>query len=639
MTIQNLSITQKITALGSIIAICVAVLIGLTSLHNSKNIIEQRMIESELPSKLQTISNHIGGEINELLGAAKQLSANTYILNWANTGNNNDTLLLKELNRLVDQYDLATASWANKNTAQYWNQDGFLRVLKNDAADGWFFAFTQSKQPYSISIYQESENDVKMFVNHQQPNGLGLAGLAKSITDMQKLLQQFKIEQSGFVFIADKNGLIQLHKDADKVAKVNIDSIYSTNIHNKLLDKNGFALEEVNINGQATLIAATPIKNTDLFVLAQVPKSEVFSSVNTLEWQIFTFTIITALIASVISYLLARSLASPLSTMAELFSRLGRGDANLAYRLPTSPQPELNNLTTGFNQFIEKIETAIVQVANESHGIRHSSDHVFAQAKQNSLALDKQKEQTISVAAAINEMGATVQEIAQSAANAAKLTNDSRDNTKQSHQQVLQSQTTISALASDIDGITEQVALLSKKTIDIASIVDSIRGISEQTNLLALNAAIESARAGEHGRGFAVVADEVRALANRTSQSTTEIQSMIEELTQISDDVVNDISQSKNKAQQSVSAMQNSVELLNNITETANEINDMATLIATATEQQNSVVNDVGRSIEQINEISDKSMSEQINTEQAIRDLATSAQTLDALVATFNQQR
>ncbi len=639
MTIQNLSITQKITALGSIIAICVAVLIGLTSLHNSKNIIEQRMIESELPSKLQTISNHIGGEINELLGAAQQLSANTFILDWANAGNNNDTLLLKELNRLVDQYDLATASWANKNTAQYWNQDGFLRVLKNDAADGWFFAFTQSKQPYSISIYQESENDVKMFVNHQQPNGLGLAGLAKSITDMQKLLQQFKIEQSGFVFIADKNGLIQLHKDADKVAKVNIDSIYNTNIHNKLLDKNGFALEEVNINGQATLIAATPIKNTDLFVLAQVPKSEVFSSVNTLEWQIFTFTIITALIASVISYLLARSLASPLSTMAELFSRLGRGDANLAYRLPTSPQPELNNLTTGFNQFIEKIETAIVQVANESHGIRHSSDHVFAQAKQNSLALDKQKEQTISVAAAINEMGATVQEIAQSAANAAKLTNDSRDNTKQSHQQVLQSQTTISALASDIDGITEQVALLSKKTIDIASIVDSIRGISEQTNLLALNAAIESARAGEHGRGFAVVADEVRALANRTSQSTTEIQSMIEELTQISDDVVNDISQSKNKAQQSVSAMQNSVELLNTITETANEINDMATLIATATEQQSSVVNDVGRSIEQISEISDKSMSEQINTEQAIRDLATSAQTLDALVATFNQQR
>jgi len=636
--IQNLSITQKITALGSGIAIFVAALIGITSLYSSEDIIEQRMIESELPGKLQTISNHIGGEINMLIGAAEQLSSNEFILQWAET-NNNDALLLKELNRLVEQYDLATASWANRNTAQYWNQDGFLRVLKNDEADGWFFAFKESRKPYSISIYQESVNDVKMFINHQQVNGKGLAGLAKSITDMQKLLQQFKIEQTGFVFIADKSGLIQLHKDSNKVAKANIDSVYEANISNEILSSNGFKLKEIDLDGQATLVAATPIENTDLFIVAQVPKSEVFASVSTLQWQIFTFTLIIALIASLISYLLARSLSSPLFKMGELFSRLGSGDANLAYRLPESSQAELNNLSAGFNQFISKIEVAIGQVATESHDIKRSSDHVFEQAKRNSQAIDSQKEQTISVAAAINQMGATVQEIAQSAANAAKLTDNSRENTMQSHNQVMQSQATISALASDIDGITEQVSLLSKKTVDIASIIDAIRSISEQTNLLALNAAIESARAGEHGRGFAVVADEVRALANRTSQSTNEIQSMIEELTQISDDVVKDISQSKDKAQQSVGAMQNSVELLDVISETSNQINDMATLIATATEQQSNVVADVGRNIEQISEISDNAMSEQMNTEQAIRDLASSAQTLDALVATFEKHR
>lgn len=637
MTIKNLTITQKITILGSTIAICVAALIGLTSLYSSEDIIERRMIESELPSKLHSISNQIGGEINELLGAAQQLSSNEFILEWARSNNQDDTLLLKELNRVAKQFDLATASWANRDTAQYWNQHGFLRVLKNDAADGWFFGFTNSNNPYSISIYQESPTDVKMFVNHQQTNGLGLAGLAKSITDMQKLLQQFKIEQTGFVFIADKSGLIQLHKDANKVAKVNIDTLYGNNVHSTLYNPSGFAITELSLNNEATFLAAMPIANTDLYVLAQVPKSEVFETVGTLEWQIFTFTLVIALVASMLSYLLARSLASPLSDMAELFSRLGSGDANLAYRLPESNQPELHNLSHGFNQFIHKIETAIKQVANESTEIRQSSNHVFEQAKNNSQSIDNQKEQTISVAAAISEMGATVQEIAQSAANAAKLTQSSQENTSQSHQQVLQSQATISALATDIDGITEQVTLLSKKTIDIASIVDSIRGISEQTNLLALNAAIESARAGEHGRGFAVVADEVRALANRTSQSTTEIQSMIEELTTISEDVVNDISQSKQKAQQSVGAMQSSVELLDAISETANQINDMATLIATATEQQSNVVADVGRNIEQISEISDRAMNEQINTEQAIRDLANSAQALDALVATFEK--
>ncbi|MBQ4831733.1 methyl-accepting chemotaxis protein [Pseudoalteromonas sp. MMG010] len=637
--IKKFSITQKITALGSGIALSVALLIGLISLYSAKDIMQNRLVNSELPGHLQTISNRIEGEINTLVNAAEQLSSNEFILNWANSQSNDETLLLKELNRLVKQHDLVTASWANRETAQYWNQDGFLRVLKKDAADGWFYTFTNSNNANLISIYQESENDVKMFINHQQLNGKGLAGLAKSITDMQKLLLQFKIEQTGFVFIADNNGLIQLHKDSEKVAKVNIDSLYGENIHQQLLRNNHFSLQEVTVDSEDVFLAATPIANTHLFVVAQVPKSEVFASINELQGLIITATIIVALIASVMSYLLARSLASPLSNMASLFSRLGTGDANLAYRLPPSNQSELESLSNGFNQFIEKIETAINQVANESHDIKNSCDHVFQQSKRNSSALDTQKEQTISVAAAINEMGSTVQDIAQSAATTAKLTDTSRENTSQTHDQVMNSQKAITSLATDIDMITEQVTSLSQKTLDIASIVDSISGISEQTNLLALNAAIESARAGEHGRGFAVVADEVRALANRTSQSTNEIQKMIEELTVISEQVVSEINHSKSQAQESVQSMQSSVELLDAISENANQVNDMATLIATATEQQSNVVHDISQNIEQISDISDTTLNEQFNTEKAIGELVNSAQTLDKLVDTFEKHR
>ena len=637
MALNQLTITKKITLLGSSIALIVAALIGATAIYSAKQIIEQRMIESELPSKLQAIDNYITHDINQMISAAEQLSSNEFVLEWARSGNTDDKTLLKELNRLVKQYNLATASWANRETAQYWNQDGFLRVLTQEQ-DGWFFAFTNTAQPFSISIYQESPTDVKMFVNHQQTNGIGLAGLAKSIDDMQAMLQRFQIEETGFVFVADKNGLIQLHKDENKVAKANLDDVYKTGITRTLLTQSDFNLQEIVLNGEATLVAASPIKNTDLFVIAQVPKHEVFSSIQVLQWQIISFAIVIALIASFAGLVLARTLSSPLSKMAELFTRLGSGDANLAYRLPDSEQPELANLSAGFNQFISKIETAISQVAQESSEIRQSADHVFQQAQKNSEALDNQKEQTISVAAAINEMGATVQEIASSAANTAKLTENSKQNTEQSHTQVTQSKEAIIELACDIDNITEQVNELANKTQAIASIVDSIRGISEQTNLLALNAAIESARAGEHGRGFAVVADEVRALANRTSQSTTEIQTMISELTSTSDLVVNHINHSKSQAQLSVDAMQSSVELLNAINDAANEINDMATLIATATEEQSNVVADVGRNIEQISDISDNVMREQIDSEQAIKDLANSAQTLDDLVATFDKR-
>ncbi|CAM3875671.1 MULTISPECIES: methyl-accepting chemotaxis protein [Pseudoalteromonas] len=636
MSYQRLTITRKITMLGIIIALSVASLIGITALLSAKTIIEQRMIQSELPSKLQAIDNYISLEINKLLSAAEQLSSNTFILEWAKSGNSNDQTLVTELNRVVKQYDLATASWANRDTAQYWNQEGFLRVLDRQQ-DNWFFDFKNSQLPYSISLYQEPNGDMKMFVNHQQTNGIGLTGLAKSIDDMQALLNRFTIEQTGFVFIADNDGSIKLHQDANIVGKTSLDSLYGTQVSRRLLTNNEFNLQEVELNGDTFFIAASPIKNTQLYVIAQVSKNEVFAGITTLQWQILSFAIVIALLACVISFLLARSLASPLSKMAELFTRLGSGDANLAYRLPHSEQPELAALGNGFNQFINKIETAIAQVSHESLEIRQSSDQVFTQAKRNSQAMDNQKEQTISVAAAINEMGATVQEIAHSAATAAKLTEDSKATTLQSHQQVMQSQQSITALASEIDTITGQVSELANKTQTIASIVDSIRGISEQTNLLALNAAIESARAGEHGRGFAVVADEVRALANRTSQSTTEIQTMIEELATTATNVVEHIAQSKTKAQHSVSAMQNSVQLLDEITNTANEINDMATLIATATEEQSSVVADVGRNIEQISEISDIAMREQIDTEQAIKGLATSAQTLARLVATFEK--
>jgi len=216
MFLTRFSITQKITLLGSAIALIVAALIGITSLFSAKTIIEQRMINSELPSKVEAIENYISLEINQLLSAAEQLSSNSYILAWANSGSADDSLLVQELQRVQQQYNLATASWANRKTGQYWNQEGFLRTL-NTQQDGWFFGFRDSGQPYSISIFQESANDVKMFVNHQQTNGTGLAGLAKSVSAMQSILNQFKIEQTGFVFIVDKSGTVKLHQDSKKI--------------------------------------------------------------------------------------------------------------------------------------------------------------------------------------------------------------------------------------------------------------------------------------------------------------------------------------------------------------------------------------------------------------------------------------
>ncbi len=156
----NLSITQRITLLGSLIAIIVASVIGATAIYSAKTMTEKRMLESELPSKVESINKSIAQQILQLKSAAQQLSSNQFIVEMAKQGTLNEAMLVDELKRIARQYDLVTASWANRQSAQYWNQDGFLRVL-NQQQDGWFFGFTQSAEPFSISIFQEAPGDVK----------------------------------------------------------------------------------------------------------------------------------------------------------------------------------------------------------------------------------------------------------------------------------------------------------------------------------------------------------------------------------------------------------------------------------------------------------------------------------------------
>lgn len=243
----------------------------------------------------------------------------------------------------------------------------------------------------------------------------------------------------------------------------------------------------------------------------------------------------------------------------------------------------------------------------------------------------KQQEETDQVATAMNEMTASVQEVARTATNAAEAARNADNEAKAGKQVVLETMRSIDTLASEVEKAAVTLSELEADIGNIGAIVDVIRGITEQTNLLALNAAIEAARAGEHGRGFAVVADEVRTLAARTQSSTHEIEEMVERLQQGARAAVKVMNESRESAKTSVQKAASAGSALDSITAMISTMDEMSTQISNAANEQSSVAEDINRGIVNISQIADHTADGARATSEAVDTLSSlSAQLQDA---------
>lgn len=229
-------------------------------------------------------------------------------------------------------------------------------------------------------------------------------------------------------------------------------------------------------------------------------------------------------------------------------------------------------------------------------------------AKDGNAALESQQNETEMIATAINQMAVAAQETASNALNAAEAANQADSEGQKVQAIVSEAVKSIESLSSEIDQAALVINELESDVSDIVTILNVIRGIAEQTNLLALNAAIESARAGEKGRGFAVVADEVRTLAAKTQESTKEIKNMIERLQTGSNRAVKAMKSSKANGSQSAETARAAGISLLTIAEAVSTINDMNTQIASASEEQTAVIEDINRNIVAISGSGEKTL-------------------------------
>jgi len=303
-----------------------------------------------------------------------------------------------------------------------------------------------------------------------------------------------------------------------------------------------------------------------------------------------------AMVAIFFPYLITRRLRKMLHRVNEI----AQGDGDLTPRLNMSENDEIGNLGKGFDHFVNKLHSLVTQVVNIASELKTSQDQMTMYTNTTQQAVGRQQEEVTLVTHAMTDLSSTTHNITELAHQAAEHTSRSHEVAQQGVDVVTKTQKTIEELSLGMSKASDVIGTLRQNSISIHSVVDVINGIAEQTNLLALNAAIEAARAGEQGRGFAVVADEVRTLAQRTQESTTEIQTMIENLQSIAGEAVGVIEGSNDSTQQTIEQVATMGETLSLIADEIEHIQKMNNQMATASSHQSEVTGSVTQNTNQI---------------------------------------
>ncbi len=363
--------------------------------------------------------------------------------------------------------------------------------------------------------------------------------------------------------------------------------------------------------------------------------AELEALVSSTQGFVLILSVIGILAGILIAWLTTTMIICPLRTAVKAMSEISEGDGDLTRRLDVNGKDEIGQLAVAFNTFASKIHTLVVEVSSSTTQLAAASEELSLITHDTTTGVVSQQNDIDQVATAINELSATVQEVNNNAQSAASAADQASVHTRDGSKVVKTSISGIGNLAQEIEQASQVIHKLEQDTDAIGEVLAVIRGIADQTNLLALNAAIEAARAGEQGRGFAVVADEVRTLASRTQESTQEIQTTIEQLQAGARNAVQAMNTSRDMAETSVDQASQTGKALDDITTAVSTINDMNTQIASASNEQSLVTEEINQNVVNITQVAEQTANSAEQIDTSSRELAHLSAQLQTLVGQF----
>ncbi|WP_404398169.1 methyl-accepting chemotaxis protein [Idiomarina loihiensis] len=626
--LNKLKFTQKVIIVASLILVLVLGVFTLTNFLQMSN-----QTRSNLQHQMQALSDSVSNNISQWFNdrmSIVQATADAYRVDDS-TG------------RALERVQQSKAAGKFKNV-YYGLLDGTF-LLDDPSIDlpddydarsrPWYQLAVDEGQPTYTAPYIDvttNELTITAVVPMRRDGRLvGVAGGDMMLDEISDIVNDIDFMGLGYAFLVSGDRNILAHPNKDWIEK-------SVNDYAGQPVSLNSDFSEYRIDGADRLVSFHKIKGiqgVEWYLGVVIDREQAYSNVSSFAWTAIVYLVI-GIVAVVVSLTwLLRLLLKPLRRLNEAVTDMARGEGDLTQRLPVESSDEFGLVSRRMNEFIEKIQQALLEVNAAAQQVE-GNIRSMVKASDDSMEIgSEQAGKASSVVSAVNELGASANEIAENAAKASEQASSGTEKASSARDSLQHNRQQIQHLSERMDASSQAIHTLDEDTQNIGKIIEVIKGITEQTNLLALNAAIEAARAGEAGRGFAVVADEVRSLAQRTSSSAGEIETMIERVRAGTRSVVQVIQESQEISSACVLSAEESAEYMSEINAIIVTIDDVNHSVASATEQQTSVIQTLDRDIMDISSMNDQSVDNLNNTKQACRELNTAFERLEQLVTQF----
>jgi methyl-accepting chemotaxis protein len=522
------------------------------------------------------------------------------------------------------------------------NANGIILPPGNDDPRKWGWYQNAMSNPQDVFLDNPTvaaatgANVVSLGKTVQVIGETAVLGADVQISDIIEQLESAVLPGQGYMFIATDKGNIFAHADSELLNKPlsAIDTELSQGLSN--LSSINTKLQIMTVADHDSYVYVAPIKGTRLATVVIINKESVVAPLITALWEQLLGALVIVAVCLLAFNLFCNYLFKPLQSVSRALEVIAQGGGDLTRRIDIYSHDEVGTLAKHFNQFMGSLQLLIQDIFALAEQLKIEARESEGRANESVKGLQLQQQEVTMVATAVTEMSSATNEIAENAEQTAQAAYALADYAQQGQSEVEKTQHSITNLATEIALATDVMSELNQHAQDINGILTTIQGIADQTNLLALTAAIEAARAGDQGRGFAVVADEVRSLAQRTHSSTEEIQTMIGTLQASTNNAVKLMNNSSLLAKNTVTDAQQAAESLVKIKDSVEVISNMATHIATASEEQNQVTSEITKNATSIKDVTDKLTEDAAVSKSQATELNVQASLLSTKVSTFH---